>query len=170
MLPGLDFSEVIIVIVLALLVLGPRDLPLMMRKLGRFMARMRGMAAEFRSGFDELARQAELDELRKEVDALRRSTRDGFTSVTDEFTKPVEEARLAVMRPLHDGAPAPSIVPKPPEEPSTVALDPPAESDASTTDAAPAPEPLPGPSGEAVEMPLQQDAPVTEVSAAGGAR
>ena len=70
MMPGLDFTEVIIVIVLALLVLGPKDLPLMMRKLGRFMARMRGLAAEFRSGFDELARQAELDDLRKEVDSL----------------------------------------------------------------------------------------------------
>jgi sec-independent protein translocase protein TatB len=35
------------------------------------MARMRAMAAEFRASFDEMARQSELDELRKEVDALR---------------------------------------------------------------------------------------------------
>lgn len=100
MLPGLDFSEVLIVIVLALLVLGPKDLPLMMRKLGRFMAKMRGMAAEFRSGFDELARQAELDELRKEVDALRRTANGDLSGVADEFTRPISEARDAVMAPL----------------------------------------------------------------------
>jgi sec-independent protein translocase protein TatB len=58
---------------LALIVVGPKDLPLMLRKIGRFMAKMRAMANEFRSGFDELARQAELDELKREVEALRRS-------------------------------------------------------------------------------------------------
>ncbi len=42
-----------------------------MRKVGQFMARVRGMAAEFRASFDELARQSELDELRREVQALR---------------------------------------------------------------------------------------------------
>ncbi|MBT9445485.1 MAG: twin-arginine translocase subunit TatB, partial [Hyphomonadaceae bacterium] len=72
MLPGLGFSEVLVLGVIALLVVGPKDLPLMLRKLGRQMARLRGLAAEFRTGFDELARQAELDELKKEVEALRR--------------------------------------------------------------------------------------------------
>ena len=60
--------------VLALIVVGPKDLPLLFRKLGQWTAKLRGMAQEFRTGFDELARQAELDELRKEVDALRRTT------------------------------------------------------------------------------------------------
>jgi sec-independent protein translocase protein TatB len=73
MLPGLGVSEIIVLAVIALLVVGPKDLPLMMRKLGKFMARLRGMAQEFRTGFDELARQAELDELKREVEALRRS-------------------------------------------------------------------------------------------------
>lgn len=72
MLPGLGFSEVLVLGVIALLVVGPKDLPLMLRKLGRQMARLRGLANEFRTGFDELARQAELDELKKEVEALRR--------------------------------------------------------------------------------------------------
>ena len=56
---------------LALMIIGPKDLPIMLRKLGQFVGRMRGMAAEFRASFDELARQSELDELRKEVEALR---------------------------------------------------------------------------------------------------
>lgn len=72
MLPGLGFSEVLVLGVIALLVVGPKDLPLMLRKLGRQMARLRGLANEFRTGFDELARQAELDELKREVEALRR--------------------------------------------------------------------------------------------------
>ena len=50
---------------------GPKDLPLLLRKLGQWMAKARGMANEFRSSFDEMARQSELDELRKEVQALR---------------------------------------------------------------------------------------------------
>ncbi len=56
---------------LALIVIGPKDLPILMRRVGQFVGKMRGMAAEFRASFDELARQSELDELRKEVEALR---------------------------------------------------------------------------------------------------
>ena len=44
---------------------------MLMRKVGQFVAKMRAMAAEFRVSFDEMARQSELDELRREVDALR---------------------------------------------------------------------------------------------------
>lgn len=87
MLPSLGFNEIVILAVLALLVVGPKDLPLMLRKLGRWTAKLRGMAQEFRTGFDELARQAELDELRKEVDALRRTT--ALTDIRNEITKPV---------------------------------------------------------------------------------
>lgn len=73
MLPGLGVTEILALGVLALLVVGPKDLPLMMRKIGRWTSRLRAMAQEFRTGFDELARQAELDELKREVDALRRA-------------------------------------------------------------------------------------------------
>jgi sec-independent protein translocase protein TatB len=61
----------VIIGVLALIVVGPKDLPILMRKVGRFVAHMRSMAAEFRASFDEMARQSELDELRREVEALR---------------------------------------------------------------------------------------------------
>jgi sec-independent protein translocase protein TatB len=74
MLPSLGFQEIVLLCVLALIVVGPKDLPLMLRKLGRWTAKLRAMANEFRTGMDELARQAELDELKKEVDALRRNT------------------------------------------------------------------------------------------------
>lgn len=71
MLPGVGTPELVVIAVVALLVVGPKDLPVMLRKLGQFIAKMRGLAAEFRTSFDEMARQSELDELRKEVDALR---------------------------------------------------------------------------------------------------
>ena len=63
--------EFLLAAVIALVVVGPKDLPILMRKLGQFVGRMRAMAAEFRASFDEMARQSELDELRKEVEAMR---------------------------------------------------------------------------------------------------
>lgn len=63
--------ELIFLSIVALVVVGPKDLPILLRKVGQFTAKMRGLANEFRSSFDEMARQSELDELRKEVDALR---------------------------------------------------------------------------------------------------
>jgi sec-independent protein translocase protein TatB len=63
--------ELLIAAIVALIVVGPKDLPVLLRKFGQFMAKLRGMAAEFRASFDEMARQSELDELRKEVEALR---------------------------------------------------------------------------------------------------
>ena len=48
---------------IALIVVGPKDLPILMRKVGKAMGRMRAMAAEFRASFDEMARQSELEEL-----------------------------------------------------------------------------------------------------------
>src|ERR1700722_18062882 len=71
MFPEGRLLDFVIVGAVALIVVGPKDLPLLMRKVGQFMARVRGMAAEFRASFDELARQSELEALRKEVDALR---------------------------------------------------------------------------------------------------
>ncbi|MDQ0463809.1 sec-independent protein translocase protein TatB [Caulobacter ginsengisoli] len=78
--PDLSFSHILIVAAVALIVVGPKDLPVLLRKVGQFVARMRGMAAEFRSSFDEMARQSELDELRKEVAAMR-SGQYGASSV-----------------------------------------------------------------------------------------
>jgi sec-independent protein translocase protein TatB len=82
MFPENRLMEVLIIGALALIVVGPKDLPVLMRRVGQFVGKMRGMAAEFRASFDELARQSELDDLRKEVEALRRG--DTLNVVTDE--------------------------------------------------------------------------------------
>ena len=87
MLPSLGFNEILILGILALVVVGPKDLPLLFRKLGKWTAKLRGMAQEFRTGFDELARQAELDELKREVEALRRTT--SLQEVTRDLMKPL---------------------------------------------------------------------------------
>jgi len=61
----------LLVLVVALVVVGPKDLPKLMRTMGQWAAKARNMADQFRRSFDEMARQSELDELRKELDELR---------------------------------------------------------------------------------------------------
>jgi sec-independent protein translocase protein TatB len=82
MLPDIGGTELLVIAAVALIVVGPKDLPVLLRKLGQFVGRMRGMASEFRASFDEMARQSELDELRREVQAMR----------SGQFTNPVQEA------------------------------------------------------------------------------
>ena len=88
-----------IVGVIALIVVGPKDLPILMRKVGQFMARMRSMAAEFRASFDELARQSELDELRREVEALRSGVPAAGGFVADPDTRKVFDDINAGLQP-----------------------------------------------------------------------
>lgn len=68
---GLSWSHMLLVLVVALVVVGPKDLPRLMRKMGQWTSKARGMADQFRRSFDDMARQTELDELRKELDELR---------------------------------------------------------------------------------------------------
>jgi len=71
--PGIGAPELLVLLVLALVVVGPKDLPLMVRRVGRFMGKMRGLARDFQRSFDELGREAELAELRKEIDDLKKA-------------------------------------------------------------------------------------------------
>jgi sec-independent protein translocase protein TatB len=58
-------SELMLVAVVALIVIGPKDLPRAMRFVGQWVGRARGMARHFRMGIDEIIRQSELDEMQK---------------------------------------------------------------------------------------------------------
>ncbi len=58
-------SEMAVVAAVALVVIGPKDLPRAMHLVGKWVGRARGMARHFRSGLDEIVRQAELDEMQK---------------------------------------------------------------------------------------------------------
>ena len=58
-------TEFLLVAVIALIVIGPKDLPKAMRVVGYWVGRMRGVARQFRSGFDSMVREAELEEMEK---------------------------------------------------------------------------------------------------------
>ncbi len=60
-----NFSEWAVVALVALVVIGPKDLPKAMRVLGYWVGRARGIARQFRAGFDEMVREAELAEMEK---------------------------------------------------------------------------------------------------------
>lgn len=58
-------TEMLLVVIVALLVIGPKDLPLAMRTAGRWMGKLRGMTKHFRSGIDAMIREAEIEEQEK---------------------------------------------------------------------------------------------------------
>jgi sec-independent protein translocase protein TatB len=62
---GVDSTEFIIVAVLALVFIGPKDLPKVMRTVGYWVGRVRGMARHFTSGIENMMREAELEEMEK---------------------------------------------------------------------------------------------------------
>lgn len=96
MLPQFGFSELLFLVIIALIILGPKDLSLTMRKLGQFVARGRSMANEFRAAFDDIARQAELDDLRKEIEDLKRD--NAVTEAVDELKSVEKDINESVMR------------------------------------------------------------------------
>ncbi|HET6941153.1 MAG TPA: Sec-independent protein translocase protein TatB [Sphingomicrobium sp.] len=62
---GVDSSELILVAVLALIFIGPKDLPNALRTVGRWIGQIRGMARHFQTGIDAMIREAELEEMEK---------------------------------------------------------------------------------------------------------
>lgn len=61
----IDMSEFAVIGIVALLVVGPKDLPRLMRTVGQWVGRARGMARHVRSGFDTMVREAEIEEMNK---------------------------------------------------------------------------------------------------------
>ena len=111
MLPQIGIAEFLLIAAVALIVVGPKDLPVMMRRLGQFVAKGRAMAREFQNAFDDIARQAELDELRKEIEDLKRN--NALTEAQDSLRAVEADINSAVMR----GAPSPLAVPRAGPEP-----------------------------------------------------
>ncbi len=112
--PGIGGFEILVIGIVALLVVGPKDLPLLMRKIGKVMGRARAMANEFRSSFDEMARQSELDELRKEVEALRSG--QGMHPLGAEADAAFRDIRNDLNKPLDTD---PAMLPAPDEWPDS---------------------------------------------------
>jgi sec-independent protein translocase protein TatB len=66
-----SWSHILILLAVALVVVGPKDLPKLMHMAGKWAGKARAMANEFKKSFDDMARQTEMDELRKEIEELR---------------------------------------------------------------------------------------------------
>ena len=62
---GVDTSELLVVAIVALLFIGPKELPRVMMKVGRWVGQMRGHARHFTSGIENVIREAELEEMEK---------------------------------------------------------------------------------------------------------
>ena len=61
----IGYTELLVIAIVALVVIGPKDLPRVMRTVGHWVGRARGMARHFRSGIDTMMREAELEEMEK---------------------------------------------------------------------------------------------------------
>ena len=106
-----SWSHIVILLVVALVVVGPKDLPRLMHMAGKWAGKARAMANEFRRSFDEMARQTELDELRKEIEALKKNNpvsdmMDSVSSVNDDLSRQVDSAMEGV-GPQQTETPAP---------------------------------------------------------------
>jgi sec-independent protein translocase protein TatB len=62
---GIDAPELLLIIVVAVVVIGPKDLPLALRTAGKWMAKIRQVSGHFRAGLDAMIREAELEEMEK---------------------------------------------------------------------------------------------------------
>ena len=71
MIPQFGFAEMVVLALLAIIVVGPKDLPKLMRTLGQFMAKMRAMGQEFKDAFDDMDADGEIKAMRREIEELK---------------------------------------------------------------------------------------------------
>ena len=78
----LSWSELVVIAVVALIAIGPKELPGVLRAIGHWMGKIRRMAGEFQTQFQEAMREAEMEDLKKHADDLN--------SVASALTKPLD--------------------------------------------------------------------------------
>ena len=78
----IGWSELLVIAVVALIAIGPKELPGVLRNVGHWMGKVRRMAAEFQSQFQEAMREAEMEDLKKHADDLNNAARS--------LTKPLD--------------------------------------------------------------------------------
>jgi sec-independent protein translocase protein TatB len=77
---GIEWTEYAVIAIVALIVIGPKELPAVLRAIGQWTTKIRRMAAEFQGQFQEALREAEMADLKKEIDDAAR----GFNSQFDD--------------------------------------------------------------------------------------
>src|SRR6516162_9892285 len=81
-----DWNEIVLIGVVALIVIGPKELPAVLRTIGQWTTKIRRMAGEFQSQFQEAMREAEMADLKKSVDELSDVTK-GVTADPFDFSE-----------------------------------------------------------------------------------
>jgi sec-independent protein translocase protein TatB len=77
----ISWTEFLLIGVVALVVIGPKELPTVMRTMGQWTRKIRGMANEFQNQFQEAMREAEMGDLKKQVDDLAQGVTKDFTNI-----------------------------------------------------------------------------------------
>jgi sec-independent protein translocase protein TatB len=138
----LAWSHILLIAVVALLVIGPKDLPRVLRTAGKWVGRARSIARDFQGSLDQMIREAELEDVRKEVekaatidlDHTIESTVDPGGELKQSFAEPPIEASAAAIETtvpppeiIPDAPPAASPAPPahPAEPPATQSVEPP---------------------------------------------
>jgi sec-independent protein translocase protein TatB len=110
------WSEMAVILMVALIVIGPKDLPRVARTIGKWTAKARGMAREFQRALDDMAREAELQDIKAEMDKLARTD---VRQQLEETIDPEGELRRGIEPPKLDSPPAkPAEAVSPPEPPA----------------------------------------------------
>ncbi len=108
-------SELMLLAVVALVVIGPKDLPRVMRVAGMWAGRARGLARQFRAGIDEMVRESELAEMEKkwaaENERIMREHRDLEAQVTGRLEAPAAGPVPVGEAPVTGSIPAPGSPP-----------------------------------------------------------
>jgi len=159
-----SWSELLLIGVVALVFIGPKELPGVLRTAGQWMAKVRRMANEFQSQFHDAIREAELADLKKEVDEMssQASRFDPFSETRREMDKTQREIETALAGTASAGTEAshaPAAVEGPASEPASPAQ---SQGEAQVGDAAPtSPQSTPAPAEEPVEAQVGDAAPTS---------
>jgi sec-independent protein translocase protein TatB len=124
---GIDSPELLVILVVALVVIGPKELPALLKTWGKWMATMRGMASEFRGHVDEMVRQSELDEVKKQLESSTGGLDFKALDPTKQMKSLIQdgvaegEKALAEARTSLDNPPVEPLIEPPPATPEALA-------------------------------------------------
>ncbi|MCA1653194.1 MAG: Sec-independent protein translocase protein TatB [Sphingomicrobium sp.] len=113
---GVDSSELFIVAIAALIFIGPKDLPRVMRVVGQWVGRARGMARHFTAGIENIIREAELEEMEKKWREENARIMAEFPT-TASSPEPLPQPASTAPPAMNDAAP-PAVTPANADEPS----------------------------------------------------